>query len=456
MSASEWNILSTIVTQTRRILCQESTKTLQDDNITLNRIDDYFRNILRSKTIISTILGHNVSQSVTNMICSRLTTKNHDETTVTRDRKVWSLCDDWLEIIPCFSIPRSHFPILRWTTLEDKITLLFHSFWSRSDCFTPECQFLHHPDMMTQRFMRLRSQTRSHLQQISHRVRSTRKSTNIRDTADTWMHWVQTSWTTSWCACIYSKTFARFAARREGRACFLWVGPQSACSSVLFQHSDEHAPYSSHKTLYWGLDHERSFTWKSASLSYKPSDGRDCRVEVLVDKPTSYSVSLDCVYPPEDIAHSCSKFVHLRRTDRPHKPILLSDTYYSPSKTRQYLERDDPAGSSHQTRCPLGQLRNTRRPKRTFSKQTHVGQLALTAPSQRLRTGPPPACHPLDEPTQEWVRPLSHHRWIKSQSRSKSKKKRSCRRERRTPKRMTSRRRPSVPGAVALRWWNDS
>ena len=97
---------------------------------------------------------------------------------------------------------------------------------------------------------------------------------------------------------------------------------------------------------------------------------------------------------------------------------FFSGTYYSPSKTHQCLERDSGAGSSHWTRCPAGQSRNTRRPQRTFSKQSHARQLALTPPSQRLRTGPPPACHPHGEPTQEWVRPLSHHRWIIRQSRT--------------------------------------
>ena len=255
IEASCWSILPAVVNQTRRILWQESTKTLQDDNTTLNRIDDCFRNILRSKTIISTILHHDVCQSVPKMICSRLATKKHDETTVARNRKVWSLW--WLTWNQPLFV--NHQEVIFQSTL------LFHTFWSRSDCFAPECQFLFHPDMMTQRFMRLRSPTRSHLQQNSHRVPSTRKSstcgtTNIRDTAGTWMHWVHTSWKTPWCACIYCKTFARFAARREGGACFLWAGSQSAFSSVLFQHSGEHAPCSSAQNAFlrpgsWAIFH---------------------------------------------------------------------------------------------------------------------------------------------------------------------------------------------------------
>ena len=152
----------------------------------------------------------------------------------------------------------------------------------------------------------------------------------------------------------------------------------------------------------------------SASLSCKPSDGRDCRVEVFVDITSSRSVSLHCVHPSD--TKNLSSFSKSLRPKSSHTfapnsrisagpttltNLFFSGAYCSPSKTPRYLERYYAAGSSHWTRCPLGQSGNTRRPKRTFSKQSHARQLDLTPPSRRRRTGPPPACHPLDGPTEE-------------------------------------------------------
>ena len=304
IEASCWNILPAIVNQTRRILCQESTKTLQDDNITLNRIDDCFRNILRSKTIISTILDHDVCQSVTNMICSRLATKNHDETTVARNREVWSLW--WLtwnqplflnhqEVIfqswderhwktrsPCNSTPSGPDQIVLLQNVNSCSTL---TWWPNVSW-----DFVARPDhtFNKTRIACLAPENRQHAAQQTYERQQARTCIEFTRAGE------------------HLDTHASIArplqdSRRVATAVHVFCEP---AHKVHFRASSSSTPMNTlhapvHKTLYWGLGHERSFTWKSASLSCKPSDGRDCRVEVLVDKPTSCSVSLDCVYSPE-------------------------------------------------------------------------------------------------------------------------------------------------------------